>query len=125
MNKHKLQAIALLSAVLCFFVISVSLSRSTYAYVFGQSHICRSDFYTEKTESSVPESSVPESSVPESSVPESSVPESSVPESSSEKPPTGDRTDTLPLAAVSAVSMMAAAIWMSFRRSRRNKDTND
>lgn len=105
MNKHKLQAIALLSAVLCFFVISVSLSRSTYAYVFGQSHICRSDFYTEKTESSVPESSVPESS--------------------SEKPPTGDRTDTLPLAAVSAVSMMAAAIWMSFRRSRRNKDTND
>lgn len=110
MNKHKLQAIALLSAVLCFFVISVSLSRSTYAYVFGQSHICRSDFYTEKTESSVPESSVPESSVPESS---------------SEKPPTGDRTDTLPLAAVSAVSMMAAAIWMSFRRSRRNKDTND
>ena len=114
MNKHKLQAIALLSAVLCFFVISVSLSRSTYAYVFGQSHICRSDFYTEKTESSVPESSVPESSVPESSVPESS----------SEKPPTGDRTDTLPLAAVSAVSMMAAAIWMSFRRSRRNKGTN-
>ena len=110
MNKHKLQAIALLSAVLCFFVISVSLSRSTYAYVFGQSHICRSDFYTEKTESSVPESSVPESSVPESS---------------SEKPPTGDRTDTLPLAAVSAVSMMAAAIWMSFRRSRRNKDTTD
>ena len=110
MNKHKQRIIAVLLSVLCFFVISVSLSRSTYAYVFGQSHICRSDFYTEKTESSVPESSVPESSVPESS---------------SEKPPTGDRTDTLPLAAVSAVSMMAAAIWMSFRRSRRNKDTND
>ena len=110
MNKHKQRIIAVLLSVLCFFVISVSFSHGTYAYIFGLSHICRSDFYTEKTESSVPESSVPESSVPESS---------------SEKPPTGDRTDTLPLAAVSAVSMMAAAIWMSFRRSRRNKDTND
>ena len=115
MNKHKLQAIALLSAVLCFFVISVSLSRSTYAYVFGQSHICRSDFYTEKTESSVPESSVPESSYPESSVPESST-----------TTKTGDGTNTLPIAALMFFSVIAiTSLSAALTRSKKHSDTDD
>ena len=118
MNKHKLRILSALSAVLCFFVISISFFHGSYAYVFGQSPVCRSDFYTGK-----PESSIPESSIPDSSVPESSVPDSSFPESSPEKPPTGDVDDIMPFMAVLAFSiMMIAAIWISFIMSKRKKE---
>ena len=111
MNKHKQRIIAVLLSVLCFFVISVSFSHGTYAYIFGLSHICRSDFYTEK---------------PENSVPESSAPENSIPESSSEEPSTGDKTDRLPIMAVSVVSMavISAICMFSGKSKRKTTDGN-
>jgi|GEM_PF-4760133 len=131
MKKRKLRwAAIVLSVVLCFFVVSPFFIQGTYAYLFGSSHICRAYFYGEKSESSEPESSEPESSEPESSEPESSEPESSVPENSdperSENTRTGDRTNTLPLAAIMVISMMAmAALLTAAGRSKKHTNSDD
>ncbi len=126
MKKHKLRwAAIVLSVVLCFFVVSPFFIQGTSAYLFGSSHICRAYFYGEKSESSEPESSEPESSEPESSEPESSVPENSDPERS-ENTRTGDRTNTLPLAAIMVISMMAmAALLTAAGRSKKHTNSDD
>lgn len=122
MNRHRLRAAALLiSVILCFVVVSPMMIRSTSAFVIGQSHICRANYYSEKQESSVPDSSVPESSVPESSVPESSIPESS-----DVKPPTGDGLNILPLIAMLLCSLLTvAAVCVLRRRTPKHKNTKD
>lgn len=116
MKKHKLRLAAIvLSVVLCFFVVSPFFIQGTSAYLFGSSHICRAYFYGEKSESSVPESSEPESSVPENSDPERS-----------ENTRTGDRTNTLPLAAIMVISMMAmAALLTAAGRSKKHTNSDD
>ena len=121
MKKRKLRwAAIVLSVVLCFFVVSPFFIQGTYAYLFGSSHICRAYFYGEKSESSEPESSEPESSEPESSVPENSDPERS------ENTRTGDRTNTLPLAAIMVISMMAmAALLTAAGRSKKHTNSDD
>ena len=103
MNRHKLRAAAILvSVVLCFFVISPMLIQGTSAYIIGQSHICRANFYAGQQESSMPESSVPESSV--------------------ESPPTGDGLNIMPVMAILLCSMLTmTAVRISGRRSRHTR----
>ena len=103
MNKHKLRVAAILvSVVLCFFVISPMLIQGTSAYIIGQSHICRANFYAGQQESSIPESSVPESSV--------------------ESPPTGDGSDKMPVMVMLLFSMLTiAAIWFSQHHDTENQ----
>ena len=103
MNRHKLRAAAILvSVVLCFFVISPMLIQGTSAYIIGQSHICRANFYAGQQESSIPESSVPESSV--------------------ESPPTGDGLNIMPVMAILLCSMLTmTAVRISGRRSRHTR----
>ena len=107
MNKHKLRAAAILvSVILCFFVISPMLIQGTSAYIIGQSHICRANFYTEQPESSMPESSVPESSV--------------------ESPPTGDGLDIMPDMVMLLFSMITiAAMRFSVEHSQQHHDTEN
>ena len=103
MNRHKLRAAAILvSVVLCFFVISPMLIQGTSAYIIGQSHICRANFYAEQQESSMPESSVPESSA--------------------ESPPTGDGLGIMPVMAILLCSMLTmTAVRISGGRSRHTR----
>ena len=112
MNKHKLRVAAILvSVVLCFFVISPMLIQGTSAYIIGQSHICRANFYAEQQESSIPESSVSESSVSESSV---------------ESPPTGDGLDIMPVMVMLLFSMITiAAMRFSVEHSQQHHDTEN
>lgn len=119
MNKHKFRTAVLLSVILCFIIVSPVFIQGTSAYIFGQSQICRSSFYGEPGESSVPESSVPESSIPESSVPESSIPEKSVPESSTTTR-TGDGTNTLPIIAMLFFSVIIASVFTALKQSKKH-----
>ena len=107
MNKHKLRAAAILvSVILCFFVISPMLIQGTSAYIIGQSHICRANFYAGQQESSIPESSVSESSV--------------------ESPPTGDGLDIMPVMVMLLFSMITiAAMRFSVEHSQQHHDTEN
>ena len=102
MNKHKLRVAAILvSVVLCFFVISPMLIQGTSAYIIGQSHICRANFYAEQQESSVSESSV-------------------------ESPPTGDGLDIMPVMVMLLFSMITiAAMRFSVEHSQQHHDTEN
>lgn len=115
MNKHKFRTAVLLSVMLCFIIVSPVFIQGTSAYIFGQSPICRSSFYGEPGESSVPESSIPESSFPESSVPESST-----------TTRTGDGTNTLPIISLLFFSVVAIiSVFAALKQSKKHRNIND